>query len=318
MFADSFLQLHSQGFRFGYSFIQKLHKMKNLLLLFLFIFLGNVLLAQYPGFPDPDKYLIGDKELPKVLLVGSFHFAYYNLDAHKVAEEDQVDILSPQKQKEVEALVDYIARFKPTKIAVETKGSTSYLINKYEEWKSGKSPLGKSETRQIGFRLMDRFNLDTLYGVDSWGIVYDLHFSKDSNVIRPYLDTIFHEYDYQNDDPISQAYKKYMQADDSLTLNKHLLDYFKWMNSEKVLDRGFGAYLNGDFKNGEYNGADALLLNWYSRNLRIYRNIQEITSDPSDRILVIFGAGHMEILKHLFKCSPQYEWVDFLSLEKDQ
>jgi hypothetical protein len=288
--------------------------MKNLWISILLFSFVNVLSAQYPGFPDPDEYLVGDQQLPKVLLVGSFHFAYYNLDAHKVAEEDQVDILSPQKQKEVEELVNYIAKFKPTKIAVENRGDTKYLMQKYREWKAGE-PLGKSETRQIGFRLMDQFGIDTLYAVDAMGIVYDLHFSKDSTIIRPYLDTIFHEYDYQNDDPISQRYKQYMMADDSLTLHHHLLDYFKYMNSEKVLDRGFGAYLNGDFTNGKYNGADALLLNWYSRNLRIYRNIQEITTGPEDRILVLFGAGHIEILKHLFKCSPQYEWIDFLSLE---
>ena len=290
--------------------------MKNLLLLILIMLGGQNLIAQYPGFPDPDEFLVDGKKRPKVLLVGSFHFAYYNLDAHKVAKEDQIDILSAQKQKEVEALVAYIAKFKPTKIAVESGSNTGYLMKKYAQWKEGTEAMGKSEKQQLGFRLMDQFGLDTIYGVDARSVANDLYYAEDSTVIRPYLDEIFEDYDYKNNDPVTKRYKKYRKADDDLTLTHPLLDYFKYMNSDKVLNRGFGAYLNGDFTNGDYDGADALTLNWYNRNLRILRNIQNITTDPDDRILVIFGAGHIEILKHLFECTPQYELIKFLDLEK--
>ncbi|MEZ5056036.1 MAG: DUF5694 domain-containing protein [Saprospiraceae bacterium] len=284
-------------------------------------FVAFILLAALPlflhsqgNFPDPDEILIGDNQLPKVLLVGSFHFAYYNLDAHKVAKEDQVDILSEKRQKEVEELVEYIAKFKPTKIAVETGRNTGYLMREFEEWQEGSSPLKRSESRQIGFRLMERFKLDTIYGVDAGSVSNDLYYSKDSLAIRPYLDEIFEDYDYKSNDKISKRYKKFRELDDKLTLENTLLDYFKFMNSDKVLDRGFGAYLNGDFKNGDYEGADALVLYWYNRNLRILRNIQKITTSPDDRILVIFGAGHVEILKHLFQCTPQYELIKFNEL----
>jgi hypothetical protein len=287
--------------------------MKSLVASFLFLSLPFLLFSQ-GNFPDPDEILVGDNKLPKVLLVGSFHFAYYNLDAHKVADEDQVDILSEKRQKELEELVEYIAKFKPNKIAVETGRNTGYLMREYEDWKSGKEPLKKSETRQIGFRLLDRFGLDTIFGVDAGSVSRDLYYSKDSLVIRPYLDQIFEDYDYRSKDKISKRYKKFRELDDKLTLENTLLEYFKYMNSDKVLDRGFGAYLNGDFKNGDYEGADALVLYWYNRNLRILRNIQKITTSPDDRILVIFGAGHVEILKHLFQCTPQYELIKFNEL----
>ena len=86
------------------------------------------------------------------------------------------------------------------------------------------------------------------------------------------------------------------------------------MNDDHALDRDFGAYLNGGFMLDEYDGADILSIHWYNRNLRIFRNIKRITTSPDDRILVIFGAGHMGILKHLFDCDPTYKVVKLRSL----
>jgi len=88
------------------------------------------------------------------------------------------------------------------------------------------------------------------------------------------------------------------------------------MNSEKVLNRGFGAYLIGDFKLGNTRGADALAMHWYSRNLRIFRHIQQITTSPDDRILVLYGSGHIQLLNQLFECSPEYNYIKFNELKK--
>ncbi len=32
---------------------------------------------------------------------------------------------------------------------------------------------------------------------------------------------------------------------------------------------------------------------WFQRNIRIYRNILSVIDSPNDRILVIYGAGHL-------------------------
>jgi hypothetical protein len=44
-----------------------------------------------------------------------------------------------------------------------------------------------------------------------------------------------------------------------------------------------------------------------SKNIR---NIQRVDAKPSDRILVIFGAGHLNILNYLFECLPEYRPED--------
>jgi hypothetical protein len=62
--------------------------------------------------------------------VGSFHFAYYNLDVYKVGKDHQVDIPSVQKQKEMEELVKYLSNFKPTKIFIKAGINTGYIMKR--------------------------------------------------------------------------------------------------------------------------------------------------------------------------------------------
>ncbi|MBO9659457.1 MAG: hypothetical protein J7527_11590, partial [Chitinophagaceae bacterium] len=70
---------------------------------------------------DPDIILHGgDRKPTEVLLLGTYHFAYPNLDVHKTDSSLQVDILSDKKQKEVKELVQVIERFKPTRIYIES------------------------------------------------------------------------------------------------------------------------------------------------------------------------------------------------------
>jgi predicted proteasome-type protease len=57
-----------------------------------------------------------------------------------------------------------------------------------------------------------------------------------------------------------------------------------------------------------YVGAD-VVAQYYKRNLRIFANIEDV-AEPGDRILVIFGAGHLPYLRPLIEASPQMEFVD--------
>ncbi|MBK8492832.1 MAG: hypothetical protein IPL49_18595 [Saprospirales bacterium] len=50
---------------------------------------------------------------------------------------------------------------------------------------------------------------------------------------------------------------------------------------------------------------------WFNRNLLIFRNIQQIGHDGDDRILVLFGTGHVGVLKWLIESSAEYDLVEF-------
>ena len=85
------------------------------------------------------------------------------------------------------------------------------------------------------------------------------------------------------------------------------------MNSEEYVKKGLGVYLIGVFKyeTEDYKqfGPDYVTSWWFNRNLRIFRNIQRIDATAEDRILVIYGAGHMNLLNVFFEASPEYNLI---------
>ncbi len=259
---------------------------------------------------DPDSFLVNRDSVTKVFLAGSFHFQYYNEDAYKIDKDKQIDILSAQKQKELKQLLDYLSLFRPTKIIIEATPGWK-AMDRYREYKAGKRVLGKDERYQIAFRLMDRFNLDTVFSVDAETVVDEILESKDSSLYKPLMDSIYKDYAFRS----NQRYLDYLDYKTTLSTKLPLLEYFKFINSPKNLQRDYGSYLLGDFRLGTFRGADGLAMFWYDRNLRIFRNIQRIGTSRGDRLLVLFGSGHIAVLDNLFSCSPEYDYTRFNDLE---
>lgn len=78
-------------------------------------------------------------------------------------------------------------------------------------------------------------------------------------------------------------------------------------NDPERLRAGHGHYLVGrvlDGEAGEYLGADGFLSGWFNRNIRIYSNVMRLIRSPDERVLVLIGAGHVPILKHLLETTP--------------
>ncbi|MDX1905641.1 MAG: DUF5694 domain-containing protein [Bacteroidia bacterium] len=266
--------------------------------------------AQTTSIPNLDSILTHNQPRPKVLLVGTWHFDYPGLDVHTTGESARINIFSDQRQQELQVLLDYLALFKPTKIAVEGGRNSGYLIRRYERWKRGEKPLGASEIDQIAIRLMDRCKLDTLYGVDAYPLLLELHDERDTTLPDTYTDQLLARHYFGGDDSISARYAEYYRYIDSFKVSHTLLDNFLLINSDKVLDRGFGSYISGgQFASADFEGPDALSMFWFNRNLRIFKNIKDIDYDAHDRILVLFGSGHISVLRYLFECSPTFELI---------
>lgn len=291
---------------------------KNSLTVWFLFFLSFSISGQNKKF-NPDDILVGNRQIPSVLLVGTFHFDYPNMDVNKTSEDKQVNVLTPKRQKEMEELVDYIAKFKPTKILIEWNPTSNSVMKKYKAYKIGKVKMERDEIEQIGFRLLTRLNLDTLYGVNAGSLFDELYDSKDSLIFRPTLDKIFsgwQNYNYKCDKEICKLQDSLSNYQTELQLKWTLLEFFKYYNTDKSLNRNFGGYFNGEyFEQGKFRGADALALDWYDRNLRIYRNIQSIETKTTDRLLVLFGQGHISLLKQMFECDPNYRLIKFNDLK---
>jgi len=276
-----------------------------------FIYIFLISLSTYASAQKkPADYFQNPKA--KVLIVGSFHFDYPNLDAHKTEKSDQVDVLAPKTAKEVTELVNYIKKFKPTKIAIEAwpKWNANQKLKEYNE---GKYRDKRDERYQLAMRIANELKINELFSIDAESVLDDLEkrFGKQDSA---YFKALSEEYDFQSNDAVSDQYNAFFKSSEPKNF-KSILENFLYMNSKEYHQYEYGAYLSGDFKLRDHDGADMLALYWYDRNLRMFRNIQNIPHTAEDRILVIAGNGHASVLRQLFTSSPEYDYIEFSSLK---
>ena len=248
------------------------------------------------------------KERAQVLVVGTFHFNYPGLDELKTKESDKIDVLKEPKKSEVTELVEYIKKFKPTKIAIEAHPGYGWN-KKFKEYKTGEHRDKRDERYQLAMRIAQDEGIDTLYTVDANTLSNDL-FVKDSVFYKSLTDKI----NWELEDPYWNIAETYFNYREKQMKSTPIIDVFKSMNSREGHNTNFGLYLTGSFATGDGQGADHFSMWWYNRNARIFANIVNITDSTDDRILVIFGNGHAAILRQFFEASPQYDFIEFDSL----
>ena len=108
--------------------------------------------------------------------------------------------------------------------------------------------------------------------------------------------------------------------EDSIMKNSSLLEYIKWINSDKVMDASHASYISNwpligstDFYN--YDDDDtligaAVITDWYRRNILIYtKMINQVDFENDNAIVLIMGADHIPIIKNLFDANPYFEVV---------
>src|SRR3546814_6069159 len=90
--------------------------------------------------------------------LGSPHLANNNRDIANVHVED---VTTPAHQREIETLVDALARFRPTRIAIEWPSSDQAGLDKrYAAYRAGTLPVSANERDQIALRLAAKLGLE--------------------------------------------------------------------------------------------------------------------------------------------------------------
>ncbi|WP_335966390.1 DUF5694 domain-containing protein [Galbibacter sp. PAP.153] len=244
----------------------------------------------------------------EVLTLATFHFDFPNLDVQQVEDSDKIDIYEKRYQKEINEIVKKLSAFKPTIIAIELRPEEQAKADSlYNLFLEGIYKLQRAEYQQIGFRLAKQLKLKKLYCVDEWG-----NFTQSVEKVINGNDSInrkkFVKYVENNPDAPLKNIRK------DIYKSEGILEQLKMMNNPEVIKKSLGNYLLGPFKyeinEGDFFGVDFETGRWFSRNLKIFRNIQRIKTDPSNRILIIFGADHMNLLNIFFDSSPEFKLVD--------
>ncbi|PRY30380.1 hypothetical protein CLV58_1241 [Spirosoma oryzae] len=218
---------------------------------------------------------------PQVLLLGTFHFAGEQVDVNTTSADLRVNMLSPSRQAQIAEVLDHIARFKPTKIAVEAApNAKKYIDSVYRAYRKGHFQGDKrvrmdDELYQIGFKLADRFGHSELFPIDAQP--FRIRFSPADSLI------MFTKYDQQTDTSFAywdKQYSAYSRLQDLLKYNSTLGEYLRFLNEEATHARSIGRWLVTTKRgtNREPIGADGFISRYYNRNLRIYSNLQRLVT----------------------------------------
>jgi len=233
----------------------------------------------------------------QVMVLGVFHFANPNAD---YAQFQGMDVLTAARQREVETIVAQLARFGPTKIALERVPAEADSINAdYRRYRAGTFTLSRSETHQLGFRLAAQLHHRQVYPVD-----FLLGMRIDSVMAYAQLhDTAFVTRFNGTVAGVVQLLDR-MQREETIGAN------LRFLNDPANILRAHQPYADmttvgaGD----GYVGA-RVVADWYSRNLHIFANVARI-AEPGDRVLLIIGMGHTPILRELIRSHPGMQLVE--------
>jgi hypothetical protein len=227
----------------------------------------------------------------EVLILGTYHMANPGRDIYNSQADD---VLAPKRQQEIAQLLAVLKLFQPTKIAIESD-PTGARPGQYTAYVAGTYTLTRNEIDQIGFRLAKELGHKAIYPVDADGEF-------------PYPRLV----DYAKAHGRSAALDSLMgeigamvKAQDAYLASHSILETLLYMNADDKVAADVGVYYRQAHFGEPWNWAGAdLVADWFRRNIRIYSNIMGLADSPNERILVIYGAGHLGWLRHAVASDP--------------
>ncbi|MDR7194639.1 DUF5694 domain-containing protein [Luteimonas terrae] len=229
-----------------------------------------------------------------ILLLGTHHLHNPGQDLVNI---DTDDVLSPARQRELEALGDALLGFRPDKVAVEARVSTPDLAIP-GRLDPDALASDRNEITQIAQRVAIKAGLERMYGVDVDGR-FDL---------GP-LRAITAE---PGAGHMRQALAHATELGTVMAERVNTLSipaYMAWLNSDAMIEANHGFYrtLVRVSDGTRFPGAD-LVSDWYARNARICARILQV-AEPGERILVLYGVGHVHWLRDCLGTLPDVELV---------
>jgi len=228
----------------------------------------------------------------EVLVLGVYHMAN---PGHDIFNMNADDVLSPKRQQEIAQLLEVLKKFRPTKIAIESDVFSQRATREYSDYLAGKYTLSRNEIDQIGYRLAKELGHKTVYPVDVDGefpFQRVVDYAKASGRTKE-LDAMMSEIGTM------------VKAQNDYLSSHTILETLLYMNGDAKVADDVGFYFREAHygEPGDWAGAD-LVADWFRRNIRIYSNVVRLADSPNERVLVIYGSGHLGWLQHQFASDP--------------
>ena len=238
-------------------------------------------------------------ERPSLMVVGTPHLVNHGRDVINISVDD---VLAPQRQREIEAIVEALAAYRPTRVVVEYPATRqAELDERYAAFRAGRYALTRDETDQIGLRLAARLDLPRVYAADWNGM--------------PPGDEASMDWDsYANRTgkaDLVAAMRDPRRAELQDLSGTSLPGLLATMNTTDALAARHRRYYDYAMLGDDADAPGAnWMANWHGRNLRIFARLVRIAEDPGDRLLVIYGAGHAPLLRQFATQSGAFRTID--------
>jgi hypothetical protein len=229
----------------------------------------------------------------EVMVLGVYHMSN---PGHDIFNTQADDVLAPKRQAEMTQLIEVLKKFNPTKIAVESDAFGQRAKREYGDYLAGKYTLSRNEIDQIGYRLAKDLGHRTVYAVDVDGeFPYQrvVNFAKASGRSKEL-------------EQVMSTFGDQVKAQNAYLASHTILETLVYINSDEQAATNIAGYSKlirfGEV--GDWAGAD-LVADWFRRNVRIYSNIAQLADSPNERVLVIYGAGHLPWLQNDIASNPE-------------
>jgi hypothetical protein len=229
-----------------------------------------------------------------LLLLGTFHMANPGRDVFNARVDD---VRAPARQAELRAVVDGLKRFTPSRVAVELAPEAEEAFNQdYAAYRAGAFELTANERHQIGFRVAAELGHERIHAID-WNEA-DGDLGEALEYAREHQPAIY--------DEVMAWGAAMVEGIQARLAGGSIGDALRWVNDPETLRRDHRVYLSlARIGDGARYVGNEWVKGWYERNLKIYANLARITA-PGERILVIYGSGHIPLLAQFARDSGLY------------
>lgn len=228
----------------------------------------------------------------EVLVLGVYHM---NNPGRDIFNTKADDVLAPKRQAEMAEVIAVLKKFRPTKIAVERTAGDERIKRDYAAYRAGTHQLTRNEIEQLGFRLGKELGHENVYAVDTDGEFPYPRLVKYAQATGRSKEL----------DALLAEVGEMVKAQDAYLASHTILETLLYMNADAKVAQDLGFYYRQAAFGEPYDWAGAdLVADWFRRNMRIYTNVMQLATTPDERILVIYGAGHLGWLQYAFAGNP--------------
>ena len=238
----------------------------------------------------------------EVLVLGTYHFAGSTSDLINVETDN---VLSDQRQAELQDLAEALAAFQPTVIVTErVTTAPDYIDPRYLEFDDEMLATVPNERVQVAYRLARMIGTDRVYGLDEQP-------SEGEPAYFPFGRVMEHAAETGKAEEI-QAYLGTLEQ----MVVEETQRLMAFSMRQALLEVNTGALSSPEFyyallkyDEGESQPVAELNAYWMMRNAKIFSKLEDVTQ-PGDRVVVVYGAGHKFWLDHFVENTPGFAVVD--------